>query len=218
MAFKEVFDIDTTIDVVPHHGSTDPLILVKVCVFHGIPHADAMNKLPEMQNAMIEYFLKHQCHAGEGLEVLPGVMELLSVLQAHRDDVAVCLVTGNLQPIGWAKMEALGIKSFFTEPFFGGFGSDYCSGNTEESWKDRAELVRIAAERCSEHWGSTDSGARFHIGDAPMDVQAAHAAGAHPIGVTTGIYSKTQLVDVCPAATILDSLHDIEKVKKVLKL
>lgn len=35
-AFREVFDLDTTIDVVPHHGSTDPLILVRVLQHHGV--------------------------------------------------------------------------------------------------------------------------------------------------------------------------------------
>lgn len=61
-----------------------------------------------------------------------------------------CLVTGNLQPIGWGKMAALGLKDLFSQPPFGGFGSDYCSGNTRESWRDRAELVRIAAKRAQE--------------------------------------------------------------------
>lgn len=215
-AFKEVFGLDTTIDVVPHHGSTDPLILVKVCVFHNIPHNEAMAKLPEMQQAMVDYFLAHRGRAGQGLEVLPGVVNLLETLQG-RDDVAVCLVTGNLQPIGWAKMEALGIKHLFTEPYYGGFGSDFCSGRTEESWKDRAELVRIAAERCREYSGE-EAGLRFHVGDAPMDVQAAHAAGAHPIGVLTGIYTLAELEAACPTATLLPGLHDLEKVMEVLRL
>ena len=60
-----------------------------------------------------------------------------------------CLVTGNLTYIGWAKMEALGIKQLFSEPYFGGFGSDFCSGNLTDTWKDRAELVRIAAKKAS---------------------------------------------------------------------
>lgn len=30
--FKDVFGLDTNIDVVEHHGSTDPLIVLKVCV------------------------------------------------------------------------------------------------------------------------------------------------------------------------------------------
>lgn len=35
--FKSVFGLDTHIDVVHHHGSTDPLIVIKVLQHHGIP-------------------------------------------------------------------------------------------------------------------------------------------------------------------------------------
>lgn len=35
-AFREVFGIDTHIDIVKHHGSTDPLILIKVLQVNGI--------------------------------------------------------------------------------------------------------------------------------------------------------------------------------------
>jgi phosphoglycolate phosphatase len=38
-AFKEIFDIDTNIDVIKHHGSTDPLILVRILEYHGIAKA-----------------------------------------------------------------------------------------------------------------------------------------------------------------------------------
>lgn len=64
-----------------------------------------------------------------------------------------CLVTGNLAPIGWAKMRALGVEGLFTCPHFGGFGSDFCSGNTAESWRDRAELIRLAGRRAEEQLG-----------------------------------------------------------------
>ena len=37
-------------------------------------------------------------------------------------------MTGNLEPIAWGKMQALGLLEAFSEPHFGGFGSDYCSG------------------------------------------------------------------------------------------
>lgn len=50
-------------------------------------------------------------------------------------------------------MEALGILGLFSNPYFGGFGSDFCSGDTVDTWKDRAELVRIAARRCDELHG-----------------------------------------------------------------
>lgn len=50
-------------------------------------------------------------------------------------------------------MEALGIKHLFSEPLFGGFGSDYCNpDNSDQSWKDRAELVKIAALKAEKHF------------------------------------------------------------------
>ena len=35
---RQVFGVDTNIDVIKHHGSTDPLILVSVLAHHGVPH------------------------------------------------------------------------------------------------------------------------------------------------------------------------------------
>ena len=88
------------------------------------------------------------CRAGDGLRLLPGIKELLSALQ-HRSDVKTGLVTGNLEPIGWAKMQALGIKDLFSQPVFGGFGTDVCSGNWQESWRDRAELIKAADRKAN---------------------------------------------------------------------
>ena len=62
-------------------------------------------------------------------------------------------------------MEALGIKHLFSEPYFGGFGSDYCNpDNSDQSWKDRAELVKIAAEKAQKHFPGMlqDTTARHH--------------------------------------------------------
>jgi uncharacterized protein YfaT (DUF1175 family) len=45
-------------------------------------------------------------------------------------------------------MDALGIRHLFTQPNFGGFSTDYCNpANVEQSWRDRAEFVRIAAQK-----------------------------------------------------------------------
>lgn len=216
-AFKAVFDLDTNVDVIKHHGSTDPLILVKVLTdAHGIDKDEALAKVPQMQQAMVDHFTSQLGRAGQGLELLPGVKELLEALK-DRGDVAVCLVTGNLEPIGWGKMEALGIKHLFSEPCFGGFGSDFCSGNTEQSWRDRAELVRIAAKRAEEHFPGGIT-ARFHVGDAPMDVMAAEAAGAQAIGVTTGIYTAQELGEAGEGVVLLDGLQDRQRVFEVLNL
>ena len=54
-------------------------------------------------------------------------------------------------------MRVLGIEDCFPNaagaPRFGGFGSDYCSGDTEESWRDRGELVRIARTKAESATG-----------------------------------------------------------------
>lgn len=57
--------------------------------------------------------------------VTPVLHPHAHVGQAH-GRAASCLVTGNLEPIGWAKMRALGIEPLFTRPLFGGFGTDHC--------------------------------------------------------------------------------------------
>jgi len=221
-----VFNLDTDIDVVQHHGSTDPLILVKVLVHHGISRQIAMSKLAQLTTAMVDHFHTNKARAGEGLEVLPGVRELLEEL-SKRENVCVCLVTGNMEPIGLGKMEALDLAGYFNKPsFFGGFGSDHCSGNFEESWKDRAEFVRIAAQKAEKLLNNNSSGSsssssikrRVHVGDAPMDVQAAVAAGAKALGLTTGIYTKDELLEVAPESVVLDGLEDIDRVLEELGL
>jgi phosphoglycolate phosphatase-like HAD superfamily hydrolase len=59
------------------------------------------------------YFIVRR--AGKGLELLPGVKALLEVLR-DTPNVQTALVTGNLEAIGWSKMDALGIGSLFTAP------------------------------------------------------------------------------------------------------
>lgn len=50
---------------------------------------------------------------------LPCAVSGMHCCCAHlqeRGDVATCLVTGNLEPIGWGKMKALGIDHLFSIP------------------------------------------------------------------------------------------------------
>ncbi|KAJ9525773.1 hypothetical protein QJQ45_003403 [Haematococcus lacustris] len=157
--FKSACGLDTHIDVVKHHGSTDPLICIAVMQHHGMSKEDALAKLPEVKSAMNSYFMEKAAQdAGTGIELLPADMPAAA---------ATCLVTGNLEPIGWAKMQALGILELFTKPRFGGFGSDLCSGNTEESWRDRSDLVSLAAVKGSQLLPGAEEGfaARYHIGE-----------------------------------------------------
>ena len=216
-ACAKCFQIDTDIDRIQHHGGTDPLILMKLLVCaHGIAAADAQAMLPRLQREMIAHY---ECNAipnsRDGLEVLPGVADLLNSLQQRGDSLS-CLVTGNLEHIGWHKMAAVDLQRSFSRPLFGGFGSDYCSGNFDEMWRDRAEFIRIARAKADAillEQKRPPVTRCCHVGDTPNDIRAAADAGAAAVGVCTGMFSRQQLQDVLDSCgcrgVVLDDLSDL---------
>jgi len=218
-AFLKVFGVDAHIGEVKHAGSTDQLILLHVLLERGFDKEEVSSKMGEMKEAMIEYAQANKERAGDGLTLLPGVKETLAELST-RDDVLVGLVTGNLEPIAWLKMEALGIKQYFSTPNFGGFGSDYTSGDPTKKAEDRAEMVRIAAKRAAASYEGVEIGDRYHIGDAPPDVWAAEAGGAAAVGVTTGNFGEADLRPFIKgeASVVLKDLSNREEVRRVLGL
>ena len=137
-AMREHHGIDTHIDVIKHHGSTDQLVAADVLRFHGVEEDAIWSKMPAVCASMVEFAAANETDAAEGLEILPGVQTLLETLAA-RDDCVVALVTGNLEPIAWTKMRRLGIRHLFTAPGLGGFGSDHVDrANSSPSRSDDA--------------------------------------------------------------------------------
>ena len=199
-AFEEVFGLrDLSIDVITHHGLTDPLVAQRMLVFAGVSAEDAEARWPEVAASMLRYAESHTADAGHGLEVLPGVESLLAALRER--GAAVGLVTGNLTPIAWAKMEALSLAKLFTEPRFGGFGTDH---------SDRGELVRIAGQRARLRTPGIRSA--WHVGDTPADVRAAAFGGARALGVCTGVFTNEELLTANSSATVLPDLSNVEDV------
>ena len=212
--FREVYGVETHpvgIDVIQHHGSTDQLISAAVMRHHGVEESVIVDRMREHCDAMSTYAVERKETAADGLELLQGVVSLLQKLAA-RDDVVVCLVTGNLEPIGWAKMERLGVAQYFTPPRFGGFGSDHT---------DRGELVALAAARAKSHGIDIDPQRRFHFGDTPADVSAAESAVAVAVGLLTGIFSREQLIDASTVddnLIVFDDLSDTDRVMRAVDL
>jgi hypothetical protein len=61
--FKEVFGLDTHIDIIPHHGGTDPLIAIKVLEHHGIPKAEVgVYLIRYMRAACCMLQIHEHCH------------------------------------------------------------------------------------------------------------------------------------------------------------
>jgi len=196
-------------------GSTDGLILLRLArATLNIEPSESFPKLDEMMDVMYRYIsnLKDEDIAS-GISVLPGVIDVLSVLATrHQDSVACGLVTGNVEGIARRKMQAVGIiaTDALSAPskeqlerrswpgadhlgFLGGFGSDYCSGNIDADDRnhlDRAEQIAIAVRRCqSTMKDEGDSLHRVvHVGDAPADVLAAkHYSSVAPDGICVGM-------------------------------
>jgi phosphoglycolate phosphatase len=125
----------------------------------------------------------------------PGALEALEALAA-RDDVIQSVLTGNLELNAAVKLSAFGLDTF-VDFEVGGYGSD---PHTE-----RADLVAVARERAEAGYAAPT--ATVLIGDTPLDVRAAHTAGARAIAVATGPYRVDELREA-GADAVLEDLRD----------
>lgn len=198
-AFKIVYGVDTTIDIINHHGMTDQQIIIEVLKKNGLDEPTIRLKLEECMNVMVKVFNKIVDN-GE-IIVLEGVKELLEELDKR--GIIMGLVTGNLEPIARGKLEKVGLNYYFK---VGGFGSDDIN---------RTNLVRLAIKRAEENFDFKFEDNIFLFGDAPQDMRAGKEVNVKTIGVTTGIYFKEELENA-GADFILENLKGINKVLKII--
>jgi phosphoglycolate phosphatase-like HAD superfamily hydrolase len=81
---------------------------------------------------------------------------------------------------------------------FGAYGSDS---------PDRPELTRLAIEKAGHLHVDLSPADVFVVGDTPLDISAAHAAGAVSVGVATGKYDRGEL-EAAGGMHVLGSLED----------
>jgi phosphoglycolate phosphatase len=135
-------------------------------------------------------------HGGFPGHVLPGAVDLLQHLETL-PDVSVGLLTGNIAGGAGLKMRHYGLERYFA---FGAYGSDRA---------DRNLLGPIALERAVAHTGRQFlPGETVVIGDTPKDVACAKAMGARALGVSTGKFSREELL-ASGADEAVDSLEEI---------
>lgn len=168
---------DVSFESVEFAGRTDPSIVAEGLAKHGVTVDEAV--VGEVLRRYVAH-LPRQLDLAGAFEVLPGAVELLSLL-VERDDLVLGLGTGNTEPAAYAKLARGGLDSFFS---FGGFGSDH---------SERAELLRVAFRRGLRHVANDRAPRAVVIGDTPHDVRAARAIGAECIAVSTGSYDAGAL-------------------------
>ena len=112
---------------------------------------------------------------------MPGVRQLLDRLE-QTPDVACALVTGNIARAARIKLDHFELERYFV---CGAYGDDA---------PRRDDLVPIAVERARRAGIAVDSpGDAVVVGDTPLDVQCAAAAGARAVCVATGSFTEEEL-------------------------
>lgn len=154
--------------------------------FIAVAQSVSEERIDQLLHAYLQS-LAAEVQASHGYRVLPGVPEVLSRLQT-RPLCAIGLGTGNIRAGATIKLQRGALERHFE---FGGFGCDH---------EDRAELLRIGAERGASRLGRPRAGCRVVvIGDTVRDVAAALAIGAECIGVGT---SGTPLAELRQAGAV----------------
>jgi phosphoglycolate phosphatase len=177
-AFEELYGIPADIGKFTDAGMTDPEVgrLTFLNVIGREPTPEEMAKLMAKRLEA----LPEAVAESEGYRVLPGVAETLGRLRDA--GFLLGLTTGGVEAAAHMKLERGDLNRFFS---FGGYGSDS---------PDRAELTRRAIERAEAILNQPlDPKQVLVVGDTPLDIEAAHAAGARAVGVATGHYSEDEL-------------------------
>ena len=190
-AIREVYGLEVSIDVINHHGMTDPEIITRILAGYEVNLADIQTGLQDCLDCMP---LKYAAIVeSEKIVMMEGVLNLLT--QLEQNGIILGLVTGNLEKIARAKLKKIGIDHFFK---IGGFGSDHIN---------RTNLVKIAIQRAEAQFNIGSDRQVFHFGDAPQDMKAGIEAGVVPIGVATGVFTAEQL-KAAGAEIVIPNLKD----------
>jgi phosphoglycolate phosphatase len=187
---QRVTGFEVTLAGILLHGATDTAILREACRQAGIP-ADV---LEAQTGAILEAMCASVTEQRHSMDLvrMPGVEEALRHLAAKGALLGVA--TGNLEMIGWIKIEEVGLREWFR---FGGFSDNF---------PVRPELVAHAAKKARELAGPA---ARVCVvGDTPRDIEAAHANSLSVIAVATGRYSFEELLVLNPEVSAT-SLADL---------
>ncbi len=168
------------LDGVVAHGNVDVGILRDALQLAGVEDEVWRGRLPEMRESLASFV---EARRGEMcVDVLPGVRAVLEHLKGRGAKLGVA--TGNLERIGWAKLDRCGLRAWFD---FGGFSDDY---------EYRGPMIGGALRKAQAIAG--EGAAVCVVGDTPSDIRAARENGLDVIAVATGVFSRDVLGESMP--------------------
>lgn len=187
---RHVMGQELVLDGVIVHGNTDPGILRDA---FQIAKLDEDQWKPMLEDVLELIRTTVTAKRGEmNLYKMPGIDETLAHLKSK--NAALGVATGNLETIGWIKIETVGLRDYFT---FGGFSDNF---------DVRSDMIAHAAEKARAIAGSKAT--VCVVDDTQFDITAAQANGLPTIAVATGHHSFDQLMQHKPevCATSLEAL------------
>ncbi|HET6440585.1 MAG TPA: HAD family hydrolase [Anaeromyxobacter sp.] len=173
-------------------GSTDRLIVRHAMEILEYPFTEeACDRALERYVGLLEAEL-----SDTSFLVLPGAPELLESLRRRGQPYGLC--TGNVREGARLKLRRGALDGYFEwgPQAVGGFASD---------GEVRARLVEAAVRRAITRHGPLAPGEAVVVGDTPLDIEAAHAAGCAALAVATGRYGADELRS-CGAEHVVESL------------
>ena len=158
---------------------------------HGVRSADVIRALRPDLDALVESegVERRQAEDVDGLAAIPGAVAAMRALKGDR----IAVVTSGTRPLALARLAAVGIEP----PAVMVFADDVARG------KPDPEGYLTAVRRLG-----TDPAEALVVEDAPPGVEAAKAAGAATVGVT----STHTRAELAAADVVIGSLEELPRV------
>ena len=202
---EEIFGTSGQLATMRVSGMTDLQIIAEALREEGYTHHHIRERIHELSQRLTEEARRVTGNGEPFFEVLPGVRETLEVLERH-PRYRSALLTGNIEPMAYLKMELVGLEKFFSLP--GAFG--------DES-HERKDLPALAAERICEHLKMELAPQQFIvIGDTPNDIGCAKHFGARALALGTGRFYSTEELLACEPDAFIQDLSSSELVLQTL--
>ncbi|WP_372367530.1 HAD family hydrolase [Candidatus Uabimicrobium sp. HlEnr_7] len=187
-AMQEVFPDVQKPQGLSFAGKTDLRVCGEILEYSNIPIKALEQNREQVLNIYSEKAHLAAKKYAQEVEILPGVIKLLQILQ-NKQDVVLTLLTGNIRFGAEAKLKCVDLHSFFDFEI-GAWGDDH--------W-DRNELPSIAISRAKNKLGISFSGKEIVvIGDTVHDINCGKSLGVRSIAVGTGNTEKSVLLEEFP--------------------
>jgi phosphoglycolate phosphatase-like HAD superfamily hydrolase len=190
-AFQKLHGVAADIGQHTSAGETDPQVARET--YQGVLGRDPTQDELDRLYAAYLLHLADDIWTSEQYRVLPGAETTLLAL--GEAGIMLGIVSGAMEGAARTKLAPANLNRFF---LFGAYGSDS---------PDRPELTALAIAKGARLHDKMSPSQVYVVGDTPLDIAAATAAGAVSVGVATGKYSIDEL-RAAGGAHVLGSLND----------